>query len=170
MHERVSTKVRLGALTLAAVLSVGYATRDSLASLLTGILDIPGTHTYQSYLAAIAQYDADADHVIFRAPAAVTLVKVTYCPSADVAMNTDSSGFSTIKVLNRGTDGLGTTQYGTDVSYSLTSESKDVVRDYYSSSSGASLANGDVIVLRNTKTGLGTAIAEGVVRVQFKPK
>lgn len=170
MKERLSKNLRLAALALAAALSVGYANRDALASLLTGILDIPGTHVAQSYLAAIALYDADADHVVFRAPAAVTLMKVTYVPSADVAQNTDSQGFSTMQVFNRGTDGLGETQLGSTVSYSLTAESKEVVRHYYSSTTGTSLASGAVVVLRNTATGLGTAIAEGVVKVEFKPK
>lgn len=140
------------------------------ASLLTGPLDIPGTHTYQSYLAPIAAATATADHTVFIAPAAVTVTKVVYIPGG--ANTGQASNYHTLGIFDRGTAGSGTTQLGNDLAYSSSgvADTAAVARTLYSSTTGTNMAVGEVLVIKHTKTGNGVALSEGLIQVQFRPR
>lgn len=140
------------------------------ASLLTGPLDIPGTHTYQGYLSAIAAAAATADHTVFIAPAACVVTKVVYVPGA--ANTGQASHYHTLGIFNRGTAGSGSTQLGADLAYSSApvADVAAVARTLYSSTTGTSMAVGEVLVIKHTKTGNGVALSEGLIQIQFRPK
>lgn len=132
----------------------------------SSIHDIPGAHRATAYLSAAAAGDATDEEVVFVAPFACKVRKVTVVPAAAVTgANTNSRN---INLINRGTDGSGTTELANRDYLSGTNESKAVARDLYAPATYLALAAGVVLAVQSELVGTGLALPSFHVVVEFE--
>lgn len=127
--------------------------------------DIPGPHTASVTLPAVGSSSAAFSFPIFVAPwdAKVTSVKIAFGST----MVGDASNRFDFTVYNRGTDGTGTTAWGSLVLGSGTSATAFVPQSVFSLAAGTALSEGEVLDLYYAKQGNGFDVARAVVQVTF---
>jgi hypothetical protein len=125
-------------------------------------------HPNCSYHPGAAAADATEDWSVFRCPFDGIIRRVSWIPNADVTGA--ATNHFTLSVVNKGTDGNGTTAMGTAKTYdngvNTTDFTEAVLVD---SGDGIAVNKGQVIALRRTKVGTGLAMPEGAVVVHYEP-
>lgn len=130
--------------------------------------DIPGArvdaHMLRAHLAATATETA----LVWRAPFAAKIRSIEWTPEADVTGQ--ATDFSTISVINAGTNGIGTTVLGTPVAYSssgVTATGGTAVA-LYAPTTYLAVAAGTYIGIKFTKTGNGLLLPAGLITITYE--
>lgn len=133
--------------------------------------DIQGEHSARAHLSSVAAGDATEEQAIFRAPFRCFVKRVSIIPNA--AVTGDDTDRKNLNVRNKGSDGSGTTELGAldlDTGTDLVAfDAKDIVSGLSESSTGAAMAEGDVLGLQVEKVGTGVIVPESMIEVIFVP-
>ena len=130
------------------------------------LADIPGPLHAHGYVPAHAAADATLDHVIFRAPFACKVRKVSIMFGATLTgADTNSAN---LNLINRGADGLGTTELANRDYASGTNDTAYVKRDHYAPASPLAVAQGVVLTMQREKIGTGLATPDIHVQVEYE--
>lgn len=128
--------------------------------------DIPGVHVATAVMPASAAADATAEVPVFRAPFACKVRKVVLVPGA--AITGTATNYHNLNLINRGTDGSGTTELANRDYLNGTNESKAVARELYAPASYLALAAGAVLAIEKEKVGTGLALPAIQVIVEYE--
>lgn len=127
---------------------------------------VPGTHYHHAHVEAHAAGDATTSHVVFEAPWDCEIHKLRIIPAAAVT-GANTNTFH-LNLINRGTDGSGTTEIANRDYVSGTNESAYVGRDLYAPSTPLKVSKGNVLDLQRELVGTGLASPRLYIVVQFK--
>src|SRR5689334_11165070 len=129
--------------------------------------DIPGPMTATYQLRAHAAATATEDAFIFTAPFACKIRKVEVVWDADITGQ--ATNYTSVAVVNAGTDGAGTTVLGTQTDYaSGTNAIKGATVSLYAPAAPLALAAGAKLKLQLIKTGTGLSLPTGLVVVTYE--
>lgn len=131
---------------------------------MTNLRDIPGEHSQQVSLNAVAAADATEEQIIFVAPEDCRLKEVAIIPNAAVTGNTTNTKH--LNVLNKGSGGAGTTELG-NLDLATGTNLADSDRQVIVTSLTTDLTKGDVIALEIEDQGSGVAIPESLIEVRY---
>lgn len=128
--------------------------------------DIPGTHVAHVMLPAHAAATATENVPIFRAPFACKVMAVRVVPGATATG--DDTNRTNYNLLNGGSAGTGTTELG-NLDYATgTDAAVGVTQNVYSSSTGTTLAAGDVLKMQMEKVGTGVALGATLCVIEYQ--
>lgn len=113
-----------------------------------------------------AAADVTADHVIFRAPFACKIRAVSIVPSA--VLTGAATNSANLNVINRGADGLGTTELANRDYVSGVNEVAYVKRELYAPASPLEIAEGVVLSIQRELVGTGIVTPELHVQVEYE--
>lgn len=134
----------------------------------TRFSDIPGPLPFQG--ATVPALGADAatiQYPIFRAPFACKLTKVSVIPQA--AVSGHATNRKDLNLINKGANGAGATAIGNrDMLAGVDFVAFDEF-EIYSSATGATLAEGDVVALEIEDNATSPAFPQLLVHVEINP-
>jgi len=127
--------------------------------------DIPGPHDSFVTVPAIGSGESSLSYPIFVAPWAtkVTAIKIAF---GSTMVGDDTNRFDFV-IYNRGTDGTGTTAWGSLVLAAGTTATAYVPQTIWSSAQGTALSEGSVLDLYYNKQSSGFDVSRAVVQVTF---
>lgn len=110
----------------------------------------------------------NTEKAVFAAPSACVLVNLELVNGA--ALGNDPINHTRLDLVNKGSNGTGTAVIAT---FDGTSDSflafKTILRAILSGSQPVTLAQGDVLTLKKTDSGVGGAVTDLLVSVSYKP-
>jgi len=131
--------------------------------------DIPGTRCHQSYVLEIAAATATIKYPIFRAPDAVTVMKVEVVPQA--AVTGADTNYRELNILDGGTDGTGTTEVGNLDLVSgvnmIALDGKNIPFNATYLTPGVTMVEGDTLILQSVKAGNGILVPALLIYVEY---
>lgn len=127
---------------------------------------VPGRHTAQVLLAAVAAATATESHPVFVAPWSCRFKASFLVPQAALAA-APANGTKRLALVNRGSDGTGSTEIAAVAGTGLTLTAFD--RYTLTTSADTVLAAGDVVALEYAKVGSGALIPESICQVEYEP-
>jgi len=132
----------------------------------SSIHDIPGDHVERVTIPAHAAATATESHTLFVAPFACQLVSVAVHWGA--AITGTATNYTNVNLVNRGTDGAGTTELANiDYLSGTDATSYDAV-DLYSPATPLALAAGTIISLDLEKVATGLALPNGQAVITYR--
>lgn len=139
----------------------------------SGVFDVPGRHFIESFIPGQATAGTTNEWVCFKAPCACKVRSIDWTPSAAVTGDNTDNFILDIQNKNNST-GLGSTSLMSSAkTYATGTNSVAFVSEAFTLSAteaSITLAAGDVITMKRTKTGNGLAQPQGTVRFGFDPK
>lgn len=128
--------------------------------------DVPGDHIAEISLPYLAANFATADIPIFVAPYACTVYDVDVFFGSNIVG--DNSNSFNLNLMNRGVTGLGTTEVDNVDYASGTNATANVAVALYDSTTGLSLAVGNVLAIQRELVGSGIALPPSLVRITYR--
>lgn len=131
--------------------------------------DIPGTHIKAVYVPAVTA-GTDKKYPLFRAEADITITAAYFIPQANITGQDTNT--MTVKVINAGTDGSGTTLIASKAYTSGNNATalKPEALTLSTTAANLDIDAGEVIAYFNDQAGTGLNCPEGVIEVHFQYK
>lgn len=133
------------------------------------IRDIQSTHTTRATILAQGTAGTPDTWTVFKAPANITVVAVTWIPNAAVT-GANTNNFS-LQIQNRGSAGVATTAITAVKTYALATDS--VAHDsepltLSTTAANLDVADGDVVAVVRAVNGSGLASPDGLLEIDFR--